>query len=224
MGMGEAIFNRIWWLANVPFVGRWFLLVACGIRGAARLVLGKYYGITVTTGIEFCPERRTLDKYSDIEDILKDTETVFAFSVRGDKLITGLAHPERHIKKLLLPNPKCNSLKNLEVTTNRDGALSDSIKSVSKSAISKGINTRWYSEFVGYSLLIVEPNKSSGWLRVEWVLPYSVEHKNRPSIKIKKIEQPKAFEHFLETFNNMWDNAEEPLVEPSKKIIDGGTF
>jgi len=208
----------------VPFVSRWFFLVVCGIRAAARWVLGKYYGFTMTTGIVFCPERRALDKHSDLRDILKDTETVYAFSVRGDKLINGLAHPERHIKKLLLPNPECSSLINLETTTGRKGAFSDSIKSVSQSAIKKGIDTKWYSEFVGYSLLIVEPNKSSGWLRVEWVLPYSVEHLERPSIKIIKNEQPEAFEHFLRTFNCMWEDADDPSTTPDVHAIDGGTF
>ena len=86
----EAIFNILLWLANIPFGWRFFLLVILGLRAAARWALGQFYGITVTTGIVFFPERRALDNYDTLEKILKDSESVEAFSVIGVKLTNNI--------------------------------------------------------------------------------------------------------------------------------------
>ena len=159
-------------------------------------------------GIEFWPQRQLLDKRSSINDVLKDASTVYAFSVLGVTLVSILKNPETRIKKLLLPDPNSGSLKNLEVTTTNSG-YKNQIENMTEVALSKGIETRIYKEFIGYSLLIVDPDEPNGWLRVEWVLPYS-DHTERPNIKIQKNKQPKAFAHFLKTFNAMWDKAEKP--------------
>jgi hypothetical protein len=211
--MGESISAWIWWLANVPSAGRWFFLVILGIRAASRWVLGKFYGITMAAGLELYPERQALDKHSDLEESFKNTESVEAYSVIGFTLINKLSHPERYIKKLLLPNPDCNSLINLETTTNRKGHFTSTIKTVTKSALDRKIPIKWYREFIGYSFLIVDRNKDNGWLHVEFVLPHTTNHLSRPSIRVRKNKQLKIFNHFVQAFDDMWDASEKPNLD-----------
>ena len=203
--MGEFIRDTLIDWSGLRFVG-WFF------KWLLRMQL--------TRGIEFYPKRRILDKKSTLQENLNGVKTAYAFSVRGDKIINGLSHPERHFKKLLLPHPESRSLRNLQDTTNRPGVFSDSIRSVSHTALNeKNIETRWYSEFVGYSLLIAEPYNDNGFVQIEWVLPYSIEHLDRPSVKIYKKQQPDAFEHFLTTFEAMWDKSKKPTPDDLKQKI-----
>lgn len=222
MGNTDWIADQLLEWAGIKYIG-WL----------CRWILRWKVGLVMAGGITFYPERRILDKARDIAKVLRGVDTAYAFSVRGDKLVNGVANSERHIKKLLLPDPNASSLKNLELSTNREGAFSESIRAVSSAAGNKGIPVRWYPEFIGYSLLIVEPHSDSGWLSVEWVLPYSTEHADRPSITISKKKQPKAFQHFLQTFEKMWDAAKSADSDPSKDTehksyakvsLEGGSY
>jgi len=208
--MGEQFFNLVWNTATIPFARWGVLVVVTGIRSLARFLLGKYYGITVTTGIEIYPERRVLNKYSDLENKLKNTETVEVYSITGLTFINIISNPERYIKKLLLPDPDCDSLKNLESTTNREDHFSPIIRNVTESAKARKIDVKWYSEFIGYSFYIVDRNKDDGWLHVEFVLPHTIDHLKRPSMRIKKNKQKEIFSHFVKAFDDMWDDAIKP--------------
>ena len=208
--MGDTIFSWIWLFANAPFAGRWFFVVIFGLRAISRWMLGQYYGITMTSGIEIYPERRALNKCSDLENILKNTETVEVYSITGLSFINIISNPERYIKKLLLPDPDCDSLKNLESTTKREDHFSPIIRSVTESAKTRKIDVKWYSEFIGYSFYIVDRNKDDGWLHVEFVLPHTIDHLERPSMRIKKNKQKEIFSHFVKAFDDMWDDAKKP--------------
>ncbi len=208
--MGETIFTWIWKLANVPFAGRWLLLVLFGLRALARCALGYFYGITMAAGIEFYSSRVVLNKHRELADIVKNTKTgIFVFSVRGDSVINSVPTPENYIKKFLLPNPASDSFVNFEQSVKNSGLFASSVKSVTKKAQEKEIPVRWYPEFVGYSLLIGDRNEDNAWVHLEFVLPCTY-HLDRPSLTIRKKQQPIAFEHFARAFDEMWDKGEEP--------------
>ena len=210
--MVDTLFSWLWYLANVPFARFWVLFVIFGLRALARGAVGRFYGITVAKGIELYPERRLLDKHSNLEELFKKADSIEACSVIGFTLINRLSHPERHIKKLLLPNPDCHSLKNLETTTQRKDHFTSTIYTVTKSALERKIPVKWYKEFIGYSFLIVNRNRNDGWLHVEFVLPHTTEHLDRPSMRIRKSEQPKIFNHFVQAFDEMWEASDKPSV------------
>jgi len=211
--MGEQFFNWVWNTANIPFARWGILAVITGLRALCRGILSKYYGINIMPGLTIYPERRLLDKYTDLEETLKMAEIIEAYSIIGFNLMNKVTRPERYVKKLLLPRPDCNSLKNLEDTTSREGNFTPTIKTSTQIAIKNKIPVRWYPEFIGYSYYIANRNKDNGWVHVEYVLPHTSDHLKRPSMRINKKEYPKIFNYYVEAFDEMWSNAYTPTDE-----------
>ncbi|MQA64426.1 MAG: hypothetical protein GEU76_00755 [Alphaproteobacteria bacterium] len=186
---GEAFWRTIFeWL---PFRWLWWLLMALR-RGI--------------TGVEFYPDRHGLDRIRPLTDELRRVTEAHVFWVAGRKQFQSGEQLEK-IKRLILPNPDSASLKCFESSLPDGMSIRDQIREVTQMAIEKGIQVKWYSEFIGYSWWIADPSGKNAFAHLEIAMPFS-RRDRRPSIRISRSRHPEAFSELWNSYEKIWEKSE----------------
>jgi hypothetical protein len=111
------------------------------------------------------------------------------------------------VKKLLLPNPDGDALK-FHAGTSSHPWQAEEIKGTTQLAKEAGADVRWYDHFIFHSIILADTDKSSGWVQVESVLPYS-QASNRPSYTIYRNSSEAAVLEMQRVFNQIWRHAKQ---------------
>jgi hypothetical protein len=152
--------------------------------------------------VEFFPTRHDLrERGGTLDKRFKNVESVFAIWVVGQNFFYS-GHETRAVKRLLLPNPESQAFKDFVKSGPHPSAVI-SVREVAVFAKSKGTEVRFYNSFISHSLILADPDKETGWLHVESVLPYS-RTEYRPSYTIYKRDFPDTIMETYRIFNEMW--------------------
>lgn len=167
----------------------------------------------------FFPDRKVLDRESPLADKMERTVRIDAIWLTGIKSIVEIESVS-NVDRLLLPDPGSNSLKYFQSTLDDVHDLSGEIRRASKQAKTKGIQVRWLSEFVGYSLMIGNPKSKNAWVHIEMALP--VLHGARhPSFEFRKPKHTSTVDDIIKMFDSLWEN-DSLSREPKDKDFDNG--
>jgi hypothetical protein len=112
------------------------------------------------------------------------------------------------VKELLLPNPDSELIKKFSALIKRPHLVPDIRRATKMAYAVKGTKVRWYDGFIHHSINLVDVEKSSGWVHVESVFPYSGRG-TRPSYTVKKTESEEAVKEISRMFREMWDEAKD---------------
>lgn len=167
----------------------------------------------------FFPDRKVLDRESPLADKMERTVRIDAIWLTGIKSIVEIESVS-NVDRLLLPDPGSNSLKYFQSTLDDVHDLSGEIRRASKQAKTKGIQVRWLSEFVGYSLMIGNPKSKNAWVHIEMALP--VLHGARhPSFEFRKPKHTSTVDDIIKMFDSLWEN-DSLSREPKDTDFDNG--
>ena len=160
------------------------------------------------TGVEFYPNRRSLDRIRSLTEALERVDEAHVFWIVGRKQFQAGEGLEK-IKRLILPHPDSSSIKTFEAALPDQMELRNQLREVTDRAIEQKIPVRWYPEFGGYSWWIADPNGKNAFVHLEMNLPYA--HRDRrPSIRIYRKRHSETFAELLRVYEEIWKHSKEP--------------
>jgi len=194
------------------------ILTEIGKWAATHWLLAKWR--RMTSHPIFFPDRKVLDRESPLADKMERTARIDAIWLTGIKSIVEIESVS-NVDRLLLPDPGSNSLKYFQSTLDDVHDLSGEIRRASKQAKTKGIQVRWLSEFVGYSLTIGNPKSKNAWVHIEMALP--VLHGSRhPSFEFRKPKHASTVDDIIKMFDSLWEN-DSLSREPEDTEFENGS-
>ena len=203
--MFEQALARIADAAGVWHFLRWTLLPTF-----ARWWLQHRTGAVMVPSLKFYPDRDTLNRIGNYGKFLGSAQQIYAIYVTGRKLRQHEIENVSHIREVILPNPQSESFCTFAESL---GELLDQQRQVcltTKYLKNKGgINVLWYTEMIYASIIIGDPEKPTGWVQVEHVLPYSAANK-RPSFTIYKAKYSDVVNHYWSVYKDIRANSAEP--------------
>jgi hypothetical protein len=189
-----------WWIIAIGAIGVLLLITRWG-PPLVRSLRRPSHRLA-----EFFPDRLSLQGFSggSLGARLGSVDTACAIMVNGlDYYSSGI---NTHcIKKLLLPNPEGDALKSHAAVSSHPGQA-EVIKETTQLAKKARAAVRWYDHFIYHSIILADTDKSSGWIQVESVLPYS-DTSRRPSYTIFRKSSEAVVLEMQRVFNEIWDHA-----------------
>jgi hypothetical protein len=174
--------------------------------GTARPVKVSFFGTSAM--------RR---KAGSLSDALRNGSTVKMLLVGGTGLLP--AQVAQKITVALLPDPDSPSLIHYAQTV-RDpaaGIVNDSsglprkILESTKYLLESGIDVGWYPQFIGITLMIVDPGHTKGWVQSEIVLPF-ISQDDRTCTVVRNSASPGLTAIANATFDKMYASAPKPTL------------
>lgn len=160
-------------------------------------------------GIQLFSDRGELNQARSLSEQLAKASHVYAFWTTGAKAFDEGKELHR-IKRLILPNPDGNYLERYRTSYQSATDLGKSIREVTKEATNRGIPVRWYDDFIGYSLMIGDPDMNHGWAQIEMAFP-CMPKGDHPSITIEKAAYPKIIANLALMLDRVWDSSKPPV-------------
>ena len=111
--------------------------------------------------------------------------------------------------RMILPDPAGPTVKQWSARIPGVTDLASDIESVTKEAIGKGIEVRWYPFFAGTSWWIANKQREDAFFHVEIVAPYSGRD-DRQSYRVQKRQDKAAFDRMVDIFETMWKESKLP--------------
>ena len=155
----------------------------------------------------FYESRSSLDS---VEHELSDVEEIWAAWHVGPYRDFEAFFPRGRRGRILLTSPTSSAL--LELSKIRKGdvaTMASVIRNISKHAIEKDIEVRWFDGPVCNNLIIADPRKDGAWMRVELIVPYESPQR-RPSFMVEKDGNRGLYDTFASAFDQTWQAAEIP--------------
>lgn len=168
--------------------------------------------------IKFFPDRDALDKYRDFNGALGKCEAIDAVFVTARKLIANDYSNTQKIKRVILPDPDGESFIQFAKSLKDYPNLANYVKAATAELKEKyGIEVRWFPNMIGYSMLIADASKATGWVHAEMVMPFSKANR-RPSVTIYKRGYENTVTTFAKIFEDMWNASNQPGVAAAKPL------
>jgi hypothetical protein len=185
---------------------------ALGLPKLVNKLLQRREGVVKASGFEFYPDLATLS-YSTgtLANRLVGVSSVSAIWVVGQDFFYSGTEVSV-VKRLLLPDPKGHAINHALKTTNVAQTV-EYIKHTTAAAQRASTKVKWYDDFIYHSVILADTDKPTGWMHVESVLPYSRWDK-RPSWTVHKSRSEDAVMEMARIFEEIWDNAKTPVLEP----------
>ena len=158
-------------------------------------------------GLKALPRRPT----ETLEDEVGDAQELWLSMHSGSvKLAHGDLTTSRRKIRVVLTHPDDQALKSIEKIGGGATAakMAIDIRELTAELRKKGKEVRWFKGPIGNSLLLVEPEKESGWARIEVIVPYGPAAE-RPGIRATKERAPEVFGRFKLAFKTLWEASAE---------------
>lgn len=155
-------------------------------------------------GLEPIPERPK----SSLEEEVEKADTVwFAWHSGSVRLAEGGTLFEMNKKyRIILTDPNSQAIKELGKVSNvGSGKLEADIRELTNKLIEQNQNVKWFDGFLGSSIIIANPNKENGWVRIESFIPIMAS-KFRPGIKIYRQGHEQKFLRYRDLYDEIWNN------------------
>ena len=219
----DTVFAILNWLATVE--GMWSILRITGMPWLAKRWLRKMGGPVMVTGLEFFPTRAILDRARDYDELLARAEKIDAAYTTGQVLTDFDIANIRHIRRLILPDPRSESLVSYAISIGNSPDLQRQIIRATQDVRENyGIDVRWYPGMYHASFNIGDADKNNGWAHVELTLPFSKPNR-RPSFTISKAKSEETVAGLAHVFEEMWKASQPPdeaylAEQEAKPVID----
>jgi len=144
------------------------------------------------------------------QEIKRSNEVWFSWYSGSVKLAEGSLFENNHKYKFILTKPNSMAIHEIGKVANiGEEELNSDIIKFTNIIKSKKHEIKWFDGFIGSSMIISDPEKSIGWVRIEAFLPY-IGSKFRPSIKIYKKYNETAFLRYKNLFLDLWEKGVDP--------------
>ncbi len=118
----------------------------------------------------------------------------------------------RRVGRILLTSPKSSALHELGKIRKGDVAtMASVITNITKHALEKNIEVRWFDGPVCNNVIIANPKKDSAWMRVELIIPHG-SPQVRPSFLLEKTLNNRLYDTFIDAFEKMWEASKLPDI------------
>jgi hypothetical protein len=189
-------------------------------RTAARIGLdkgGRWLGRVCMkfSGVEFFPDRSTLEKSRSIDEQLATASDVVGVFIVGRKFRQNHIENSRRLSRLILPRPDTESVRHYANSVDDIGNFQRSIVQTTLALQERGTTIRWHPEIIQYSMILGDINKYSGWAQIECAMPFS-KLNQRPSFTIKRHGHEMLAIALSDVFEQMWNNS----VVPDSSVIE----
>lgn len=132
---------------------------------------------------------------------------VYGLWLTGHGVLRTLDKDHCNIRQLVLPNPQTAYLKRLEESTYQEFDFPRIIQQMTNRAKDLGIEVYWYGDFTGVAVTICDPDRKSGWVNVEPILPH-MKIGERPHFRILKRRREEEVLRYWECFQEIVANSE----------------
>ncbi len=85
------------------------------------------------------------------------------------------------------------------------------IRNITKDAVEKNIEVRWFDGPVCNNLIIADPQKDRAWMRVELIIPHE-SPQSRPSFLVERDGNNRLYDTFASAFEKMWEASQLPAL------------
>lgn len=180
-------------------------LAQIGAHPATWVLAALFFGATIDLWtdyrllrreLEFFPNRKTLDRSRDYDDFLGTADTIYACYVTGRKLRQYDIKNISHVREVILPDPTSKSFltfaNSIGEPVNQQLYVCQVTKYLKQE---RRINVLWYPEMIYASIKIGDPEKTTGWVHVEHVLPHSPPN-TRPSFTVHGQKYSHVVRHY----------------------------
>ena len=168
---------------------------------------------TKTPQIEFYDSRQQLQTLRPLMSQIKSAQVIWAFWRTGTEVYVTSAVKHGSIKRIILPNPSSPNLEAIARATDKEKSdFAAEVIKLTKESISANVAVRWYSGWIGNTLMIGDPDADDAWAHVETLFPYST-GKEWPSFRVKRTKQRQLFDMLKTVYQQLWDNSRVPTSE-----------
>ena len=179
--------------------------------GVGRLLgwlLGARTGVVRASGFVFFPDRNAMNALRNLSEAIQGAKTVKMILVGGSKLIEEPTNVG-NVTKVILPHPESLSISTYAVSVKDHGGLQEKIRTTTRLLQKKGIKVGWYKDMINHAIVIADPDRDSGWIQWESVLPY-VYVPERPCVVVYKPRFEGLIASINASFDQMFDASELP--------------
>ena len=160
--------------------------------------------------VEFFANRTALDVRLPLREIFKEGNRISGYFLSGEGIFSSDKNRLNYTKRLILPKPTGSYVGRLHAIFPQDYLNAPrQIKITTKLAKERGIDIRWFDDFVGMGILFCNPEESNGWAQIEFSIPF-IEAGEKQAIRIEKADHPGPYAKIYEAFNKMWDDSRKP--------------
>jgi hypothetical protein len=150
-------------------------------------------------------------------EIFKQGNDICAYFLSGQGVFSTDLRRFNQVRRLILPSPDGQYLAQLQThSINEYLYAPDQIRITTKLGKERGIDIKWFDDFIGMSLLFCNPEETTGWVQIELSVPFT-EREYKQSIKVDKSSHPEVFKVFYKAFQKMWDESRVPNPEEYNK-------
>ncbi|MHC2335254.1 hypothetical protein [Bradyrhizobium sp. USDA 4454] len=200
---------------------RWLRWI--GLRQLASWLLARYGRAMIGFGADFFSSRVALEQHRSFDDLIGSTEAIDAIYITGRSFIRNDSKRFRRIRRLILPDPRSDSFRFYEQSTGEPNLAESVLRATAVCRDDIKIEVRWCEALVQQSVLIGDSDKSTGWVHVELVAPFSKAN-SRPSFTVTRRRFENVVNSYQEIFSQLWeasyppDASTEPPAKPLRKL------
>jgi hypothetical protein len=201
-----GMFDQLIWVASSADK-TWSILKFTGAPQLARWLLRRRGGVVRSGGFAFFPNRVALTQATGtLANRLAGASSVSALFITGGVFYR--AH-ENHavIARLLLPHPEGEAYKSFCKTV-KSYDSPKVIRDITKLARKAGTRVKWCDPFIFHSIILADTDRSSGWVHIETIFPYS-KLERRLSYTMHKPQFEEEIREAQRVFEEIWLNSDD---------------
>lgn len=183
-------------------------------------------GLIVLLGILCIPLKKEIPP---IEVVVKHSKIVWGMWFTGNEVLQkGLVGKYNSIQRILLMQPDSPAFnENIKITGASKEQTKGEILKLTKHAIEKGVDVRWYSEHMGIGLTLFDTNgnepmsSNKAGCIVQILIPNAPKDERPTYIGSNKIGKEWYFVGMLKKFNDIWNSdqySRKPLQEEYEHV------
>lgn len=181
----------------------------------------QHAGVVMARGIEFFPTRAALDQVRPYGDVLGKVTTAYGIFTTGRKLWMNQVEKAKSFKTIILPDPRSKSFKKYAESIDEYPQLQVTIcKSNEKLVELYSIEVIWYPEMIHAAVVIGDPEKNSGWVHFELIMPHTKANM-QPSITVYRNRHEETVADIWSAFNAIKGKSAPPDQEYIKQMLEG---
>lgn len=206
---------------DIVFVTIGSVLIGVGVFDVVfRLVAFKQFvdelSSTVLRALKL-PVRAFYESRSHLDSVeheLSDVEEIWAVWYVGPYRDFEAFFPKGRSGRIVLTSPYSSALSELGKIRKGDvDTMASVIRNITKHAMEKNIEVRWFDGPVCNNVVIANPQKDGAWIRVELMIPHD-SPQSRPSFRVEKGGNRGLYDTFASAFEKMWGASQLPDLGP----------
>lgn len=168
------------------------------------IAVGYLLALAMSPTIEMIPRRPAVSLDTELGNA---KEVWFSWHTGSVKVAQGDLFKSPRIIRMVLTHPDSQALKEVAKIANLTAdQMAPGIRALTAAVKNAGQSVRWFDGPVANSIVVADPDKPSGWARIEVLLPFG-DPASRPSIFVRASSAPDLFARAKEAFNKLFDGS-----------------